>query len=436
MSHRKFARVTHFPQLCSHYQNDLALEIKDLDEGLMIGGLCLSILLYADDICLMAPTPEKLQKMLDVVARWCRKWGMQINTQKTQILHVRNPQRPRSTYQFNCGGTPLAYTDSYKYLGFILHEHLINEKNVNTLSAAASRSFGRIHSIFKSVGNLGINTYQTLYSSYVESIMNYASGVWGFRHYDKSQVLQNRIMRFYLGVHRFAPIPATRIELDWLECRESRWLSMLRLYNRINKMDDNRLPKIICKWDQSLGLDTWFSEINHIAASLGFQTQLRDGEVYNLTSARNKLLNSSRLKWHLEAQRKPKLRTFVKIHNFDEIQLLAKSNITRYQKSLLAQLKFGILPLKIETERFQGTPLENRLCKLCETNTIEDEIHFMFHCPALDDTRSSVISNFELDGIADDFEKLHKILRSANAGKFVENMYKARKNLMYLEVAS
>ena len=52
------------PTLFSLYLNDLALEIKDLDVRIMIGALCLSILLYADDICLMAPTPEKLQKML------------------------------------------------------------------------------------------------------------------------------------------------------------------------------------------------------------------------------------------------------------------------------------------------------------------------------------------------------------------------------------
>ena len=264
--------------------------------------------------------------------------------------------------------------------------------------------------------------------------MNYASGVWGFRHYDNPQVLQNRIMRFFLGVHRFAPIPAIRIELDWLECRESRWLNMLRLYNRINQMDDDRLPSIIYKWDKSLDLDTWYSEIRHIAAKLGLEANLEDGQTYDLTSAYNKLLKLSRQKWHLEAQRKPKLRTFLKIHNFDKIQLLAKSKITRYQRSLLAQLKFGILPLKIETERYQGTPLENRLCKLCNTNSVEDEMHFMFHCPGLSDTRSSFHTISEFNDITDNFDRLHKMLDSENlsdVGKFVENMYMSRKNLMY-----
>ena len=110
------------PTLFSIFLNDLAVEIKQLNAGITIGDICLSILLYADDICLMASSAENLQAMLDVVSKWCTKWGMQINVKKTQIMHVRNHQRPRSDFQFTCGGSPLSYTDTYKYLGYTLHE--------------------------------------------------------------------------------------------------------------------------------------------------------------------------------------------------------------------------------------------------------------------------------------------------------------------------
>ena len=72
----------------------------------------------------MAPTQEKLQRMLDTTASWCLKWGMQVNDKKTQILHVRNHQRPLSSFNFTCGEANLSYTKSYKYLGYIIHEHL------------------------------------------------------------------------------------------------------------------------------------------------------------------------------------------------------------------------------------------------------------------------------------------------------------------------
>ena len=105
--------------------------------------------------------------------------------------------------------------------------------------------------MFKKVGNMGIKTYETLYNSYVMLIMNYSSGVWGYDNYTKPQVLQNRLFRFCLGVNRFAPVAATKIDMDWLDCRDARWLEMLRLFNRINIMPDDRLPKIIYKWDRN-----------------------------------------------------------------------------------------------------------------------------------------------------------------------------------------
>ena len=428
------------PTLFSLYLNDLAVEIKDLGAGVKLGNDEIAILLYADDIVLLAPTPEKLQTMLNVINTWCKKWGMQINASKTQILHVRNHQRPRSSHQFTCGDDALCYTEYYKYLGVMIHEHLNNSINVQTLTAAASRSFGRIHNMFKALKNMGPNTYETLYLSYVLPIANYASGVWGFDFFDKPQILQNRIIRFFLGVHKFAPLASTKIEMDWLEMRGRRWLEMLRLYNRIAAMPDWRLPKLVYKWDISLGLNSWAAEVQHIAASLGMPIHLGDGEVYDLTVASNTLLKNNRLSWHLESTTKPKLRTFIKIHDFGYVQTLAKANITRYQRSLLAQLKFGILPLKIETDRYIGIAPDKRLCRACDIKEPEDELHFLFKCPSLNDTRMSAwhsvygftgAIDINSNDLIDTFKTMLSVEHIQATGKFIELLYKKRQKILY-----
>ena len=55
--------------------------------------------------------------------------------------------------------------------------------------------------------------------------MNYASGVWGFKEFAAPQVLQNRISRFFLGIHKFAPLAATKIEMDWIDSWMKRSMS-------------------------------------------------------------------------------------------------------------------------------------------------------------------------------------------------------------------
>ena len=54
-------------------------------------------------------------------------------------------------------------------------------------------------------------------------------------------------------------------------------------------------------------------------------------------------------------------------------------NLSRGKRSLLAQFRLGILPLKIETGRFSNLSREERICDFCK-DVIEDEIHFLFDC--------------------------------------------------------
>ena len=56
-------------------------------------------------------------------------------------------------------------------------------------------------------------------------------------------------------------------------------------------------------------------------------------------------------------------------------------NLSRNERSILAQISCGILPIHVETGRFERLKIEERLCDHCTSNAIEDEYHFLFHCP-------------------------------------------------------
>jgi hypothetical protein len=58
-------------------------------------------------------------------------------------------------------------------------------------------------------------------------------------------------------------------------------------------------------------------------------------------------------------------------------------NIPKFQRSLLAQIRCGILPIRIETGRYRGEALDDRICTMCTLDCIEDEYHFLKYCIAL-----------------------------------------------------
>ena len=92
-------------------------EIKHLDVGICMGNFKLCILLYADDIVLLAENEVDLQKMLDVLHAWCCKMRLGINREKTQVIHFRKKESPVTSSVFNVGSALLKITQTYKYEG-------------------------------------------------------------------------------------------------------------------------------------------------------------------------------------------------------------------------------------------------------------------------------------------------------------------------------
>ena len=94
--------------------------------------------------------------------------------------------------------------------------------------------------------------------------------------------------------------------------------------------------------------------------------------------------------WKFKITNKPKLRTYVRFKDHHNTEDYVKFNISRKQRSLMAQFRIGILPLHIETGRFRGTPLEQRICSMCSSNEIESEQHFLLDCNMYQEYRTTL----------------------------------------------
>ena len=97
--------------------------------------------------------------------------------------------------------------------------------------------------------------------------------------------------------------------------------------------------------------------------------------------------------WRKEASKKPKLRTYVTLKDNIEVEPYVKYGNNRQTRSLMAQIRCGILPIRIETGRFCNLPVENRLCEICNQNEVEDEFHFLMECPFYHHERLQMLAN-------------------------------------------
>ena len=82
------------PTLFAIFINDLAIEIKHSNIGVKLDeNLAINILLYADDIVLLAENEQDLQSLIFIVECWCKKWRLEVNLTKTNIMHIRNKRK-------------------------------------------------------------------------------------------------------------------------------------------------------------------------------------------------------------------------------------------------------------------------------------------------------------------------------------------------------
>ncbi len=223
------------PTLFSIYLNDLAQEIKSLKCGIDVNGRNVNILLYADDIALIASSEKDLQSMLNVLFEWSVKWCINVNKKKSKIMHFRKENCECSKFTFKCGNNELDFVSSYKYLGATMNEFLKYDDNVDVLLKAA---LGSIIAKLKKQKFMGYSTFTKLYESCVCPVMEYASGVWGYPVYNKMSSVQQRAARCFLGLHRFSLLLAIEGDIGWLNPRFRRWLDILHLWNRLVKLPD------------------------------------------------------------------------------------------------------------------------------------------------------------------------------------------------------
>jgi len=338
---------------------------------------------------LLAETGDDLQNMLNVLASWCYKWRMKVNPDKSKIIHFRPRREPVSNFQFKYNGNDIDIVHHYKYLGIMLDEFLDYNITANVLADSAGRALGSMYSKYKANKGLGYNTYLKLYDMGITPILDYCSGVWGYNKLDKIDTIQNRAIRLYLGVHKFAPNLAIGGDTGWISCRTRRHINMLRLWNRLIEMTSDRLTRKIFDWDRPRG--GWFKEVHNIMLSIDCDDNFDDLACIDIHQARQLLHSLDSEQWKIKVLDVPKLRTYISFkHEYcvePYVHILNKG-----YRSALAQLRCGILPLSVETGRFNTIPIEFRLCVFCDINAIEDESHFLFHCHLYSDLRDILFS--------------------------------------------
>ena len=329
---------------------------------------------------------------------WCSRWHLEINESKSNIMHFRKARKPRSNTEFKIGNIKLNYVQTYRYLGVTLDENLTFNVASQELTDAGGRAFGGIVAKFKEFKHLSFKCFTKLFDTGVEPICTYASSIWGFNKFQLGQKLQLKAIRYFLGVHKYTPILALTADFGWLEMKYKHNLNMLKFYNRLLSMNNDRLTRQAFEADLSQNTSSnWSGTVKQILHDIGREGNIENFEKIDISYATEKFKELTNREFQENVEVKPKLRSYKLFKKHVETERYVTANLSKYERSLMAKLRSGTLQLAIETGRFRNIEIENRLCILCNQNQVENEIHFLCFCPFYHDLRQKLYRELTID---------------------------------------
>jgi hypothetical protein len=396
--------------------------------GAELATLTLNLLLYADDLCLIAESRKDLQTLLDNLHTFCGENKLTVNPSKS-VAVVFNPlsSHPPAPLLFN--GKKIPYAPDFLYLGMLFdgRKNLKEAwKGNSEKGAQASYQVTRITNTMEMFNaHLRSNTFNTM----ALPLLTYGCPVWGPHslHPTSSTSASHTLDKVYtdfmkrtLGLGPTAPHPSLKHELGYTRPSSRMLQQILTFRHNILMRPDNDLVRIALIENIDLANDNpklWSSQLQKILsrdtsslpssltsplAHLDPDLALREREekldaALNGAAAHLGLLHPDTsihslpdnarkgfkvlkyLKWCKPLTPAPDPKTQLRAGFLHHLH--SKTHI-----HTIARLRMSNLPLRSECGRLDQLPRSQRTCTLCNTNSVEDEYHLLT-CPAYEHIR-------------------------------------------------
>ena len=167
------------PLLFNLFIDGIVKFIYEENLGILVGDVLIFILLYADDIVLLAESEEELQKMVAKLENFCKESQLYVNISKTNWM-IFEKRKSANTRESNItfSKNNLQRVEHFKYLGIIFSTNINfadHEKYILINAEKAAFYFWKTTGRFVSMKtSVLLNLFNTL----VTSILLYCAEIW------------------------------------------------------------------------------------------------------------------------------------------------------------------------------------------------------------------------------------------------------------------
>ena len=382
------------PILFSLYINDFEMHfIRENCPSVEIQLINIFLLMYADDTVLIAETADGLQKMLDALLTYTKKWNLTVNIDKTKILVFRNGKKLTGHVNWTYDGKNIEVVDQFNYLGMLFN---YNGKFTQTQRHVAEQGRKALFAISSTLKNFNFNleTKCAIFDTYVSSILNYGCEIWGFHKAPDVEKLHLSFLKRILGVKKSTCNNLIYCELGRYPLQLIRKLRIFRYMLKLRSSQNCILNA--CFREMIENNDDWILNVKNELAKLGLN-YLWDDVIQNncfINIVENRMKDMYRQTLLSDISRSSK--GFLYQHMVDNftMQYYLCKPVPAIYKKYISKFRLSSHNLNIEKGRYTNENRRNRICTRCTLNDIEDEFHFILVCPFYSSLRKKYVKKF------------------------------------------
>jgi hypothetical protein len=206
----------------------------------------LSILLYADDMVILAESQEELQRFLLILEAVTQRWGLTIHVKKTKLWHSAWPGGcVEAAQEVVLRGETVGEVEDFKYLGGTLATSGSLDSELHCRIARATGKFAQMRPIWRNKG-ISIKTKMLFYRAFIPPTLLYGCEAWAITpaQVNALNAQHMRFLRSILGISRWDRWRNERVAAKCGIPQVSDLISRARMgwLGHVARMGEDRLP--------------------------------------------------------------------------------------------------------------------------------------------------------------------------------------------------
>ena len=400
----------------------------EMDNDLMIDApeseISIHGLLYADDVVILANSPQNLQIKMNQISKWANTWNMKFGIAKSAVV-IFSPEFNHSTTTFNrftLDGQTVEIKNEYKYLGIQLDNNVDLGNFIKSKKKTLTRILNMIAPVLKN-NSFSMSLRKRIFDAFLIGNLNYGLELLAGRKQmcQQLQIIINQAMRMITGTKRQTPIISLSLELNCPLVEVRAISTAIRLFNK-----SQSLSSTLAKITSPSTADT--RKLKRVERKLTWT--VRVDEMRRKITPGLEAVDWQKIKASIQTQRFS-MSTYLKskaaqryIHNnFEKTNYITKWEFTdrlwKLGHKLLLYGRIGYLWTKskgVKTGTFTLNDHDRDHCILCDDPVeLDSEVeiaHILVECKYFQKTRDETGLSREVKAISEALQRVNEQLNS------------------------